>query len=228
MKKRSLVFPLGLVFLTLGISLLLSVSAQVRRSGLAQTSGSEYRISGPYVYKNLSVFLIHGRDKITGKKFLTLQEALVQRKVIVYETKEVNTLAIRNVSSEEVYVQSGEIVKGGQQDRMLGVDLIVPPHSRKIPIAAFCVESGRWTRRGGEASGVFSSSVDAAVTRDIKLAAKVANSQGDVWRNVAVAQDKLSATVGTRVNSAESESSLQLAVENRRVQETADNYVKEL
>jgi len=228
MKKRSLVFPLGFILLTLGLSLLLSVSAQVRRSGSAQTSGSEYRISGPYVYKNLSVFLIHGRDKITGKKFLTLQEALVQRKVIVYETKEVNTLAIRNVSSEEVYVQSGEIVKGGQQDRMLGVDLIVPPHSRKIPIAAFCVESGRWTRRGGEASGVFSSSVDAAVTRDIKLAAKVANSQGDVWRNVAVAQDKLSATVGTRVNSAESESSLQLAVENRRVQETADNYVKEL
>src|SRR5207253_1513934 len=93
---------------------------------------------------------------------------------------------------------------------------------------AFCVESGRWTRRGGEQAGVFSSSADAAVSRDLKIAAKVANSQGEVWRNVAVAQDKLSANLGGRVNSAASESSLQLAVENHKVQETANNYVKEL
>ena len=34
-------------------------------------------------------------------------------------------LSIENVSSEEVYVQSGDIVKGGQQDRMMAVDLIL-------------------------------------------------------------------------------------------------------
>ena len=43
-----------------------------------------------------------------------------------------------------------------------------------------------------------------------------------------VAQDKLSRNVGARVNSNVSESSLQLAVENNKVQETADSYVKAL
>ncbi len=194
----------------------------------APAGAGEYRLSGPYTHKNLTIFLIHSKLTTKTKTFLTLQEALEQKKVVVYETQSVNELAIENLSNEDVYVQSGDIVKGGQQDRMLGVDLIVPPKSGRMPIAAFCVEHGRWSGRGNERAGVFSSSADAAVTREIKLAAKVANSQGQVWENVKVAQDKLSENVGTRVNSTVSASSLQLAVENRRVQETADGYVKAL
>ena len=81
-----------------------------------------------------------------GKTFLTLQEAMVQKKVVVYETKSVNELSIQNISDEDIYVQSGDIVKGGQQDRMIGVDLIVPRRSGKMPIAAFCVEHGQMER----------------------------------------------------------------------------------
>ena len=91
------------------------------------------------------------KDEIKGATFITLQEALVQKKVIVRETREVNELSIENISGEEVYVQSGDIVKGGQQDRMMAVDLILPPRSGKIPISAFCVENGRWSQRGSEA-----------------------------------------------------------------------------
>src|SRR5207249_2469492 len=98
-----------------------------------------YRLEGPFTQGNLSVFLVHGKDKMKGQTFITLQEALVQRKVIVRETREVNELSIKNLSGEEVYVQSGDIVKGGQQDRMLVVDLILPPHSGDIKIGAFCV-----------------------------------------------------------------------------------------
>jgi ARG/rhodanese/phosphatase superfamily protein len=43
-----------------------------------------------------------------------------------------------------------------------------------------------------------------------------------------VAQDKLSSNVGARVNSPVSESSLQLAVENNKVRETAEAYVSAL
>jgi hypothetical protein len=111
---------------------------------------------------------------------------------------------------------------------MIGVDLIVPPRSGKLPISAFCVEHGRWSGRGNERASVFSSSADAASTREIKLAAKRSTSQGDVWKSVTVAQDKLSRNVGARVNSEVSESSLQLAVENNKVQETADSYIKAL
>jgi hypothetical protein len=236
MKKQPFLFTIVVVLLSIGIGML--INAQVRSGSSSKTPESsgkgeemqaaDYRFSGPYTHDNLTIFLIHGNDRITGKGFLTLQEALAQKKVIVYETKDVNELAIENRSAEDVYVQSGDIVKGGQQDRLLSVDLIVPPKSGRIPIAAFCVESGRWSGRGTEQAAVFTSSADVASTKEIKLAAKVANSQGEVWKNVATTQDKLSANVGVRVNSIVSESSLQLAVENRKVQENAESYTKPL
>jgi hypothetical protein len=232
MKKQAFVLTLGVVLLAAMGSMIMLRSAQALGAGGQRRGGDvqagEYRLSGPYTHKNLSIFLVHGKSTIKSKSFLTLQEALVQRKVVVYETRSVNELSIQNFSDEDVYVQSGDIVKGGQQDRMIGVDLIVPPRSGKLPISAFCVEHGRWSGRGNERAAVFSSSADAVATKEIKLAAKAANSQGGVWQSVTVAQDKLSRSVGARVNSTVSESSLQLAVENNKVQETADGYVTAL
>ena len=108
----------------------------------AQTN--TYKISGPFTHDNLTVFLIHGPNK-TDQRFLTLEEALDQRKVIVYETRDVNELAIENVSDEDVFIESGDIVKGGAQDRTLKDDLILPAKSGKLSISSFCVEHGRWT-----------------------------------------------------------------------------------
>ena len=68
------------------------------------------------------MFLVHGKDT-TKQSFLTLQEALAQKKVRVYETKDVNELAIRNFSNQDIYVQAGDIVRGGEQDRMISLTL---------------------------------------------------------------------------------------------------------
>jgi len=250
MKKQAFVLTLGMVLLSVVVAMGLLISVQAHKALSAggadagnrtavvfgeagpvqgeKTEAGDYKLSGPYTHKNLSIFLVHGKNTIQTKTFLTLQEALIQRKVVVYETKSVNELSIQNFSNEDVYVQSGDIVKGGAQDRMIGVDFIVPPRSGKMPISAFCVEHGRWSGRGGERATQFSSSADAVATKEIKLAAKRSNSQGAVWENVKVAQDKLSENVGGRVNSAVSESSLQLAMENGKVQETADSYIKAL
>src|SRR5262249_15787736 len=119
---------------------LLMVGAKGNRRAQKPQTKDEYRLERPFTQDNLTEYLINGKDKIKGEMFLTLQEALVQKKVIVRETRSVNELSIENLSNEEVYVQSGDIVKGGQQDRMLVVDLILPPRSGKIPISAFCVE----------------------------------------------------------------------------------------
>jgi hypothetical protein len=188
---------------------------------------SNYRLSGPYTHKNLTVFLIHGKDQTT-KTFLTLQEALAQKKVKVYETRDVNELAIRNLSNQDIYVQSGDIVRGGDQDRMISMDFIVPPRSGRMPIAAFCVESGRWSKRGSEESAVFSSSDNAVATKELKLAAKSENSQQAVWQNVSLAQEKLSRNVGRDVSSPVSSSSLELSIENSKVKETTAAYINEL
>ena len=218
----------SLILVAVIVPLVLLLSAQGQTPATKTTQAGDYRLSGPYTHKNLTIFLIHGKSIVLSKNFLTLQEALEQKKIIVYETKTVSELAIENISSEDVYVQAGDIVKGGQQDRMLATDFIVPPKSGKMPIGAFCVESGRWATRAGERAEVFSSSAEVASTRELKLAAKRARSQGEVWENVKVAQDRLSENVGATVNSPVSASSLQLAVENDKVRETAEAYIKAL
>ena len=187
-----------------------------------------YKVSGPYNHENLSIFLIHGKDSNRGKTFLTLQEALEQKKVVVHETSQVNELAIENVSPEEIYIQSGDIVKGGMQDRVLTYDFIVPAKSGKIPISAFCVEHGRWRQRGQEKASAFGTSSDQLSTKDLKLAAKYRNNQSEVWKKVAVAQGKLSAGLAVPVSSAESNSSLQLTLENKKVRESSQAYIRHL
>ena len=232
MKKQLLVTSAVLCLLVAAsIAVLSTAMAQQQTTSTSQQSvemQDNYRISGPYVHRNLTIFLVHGKDLITGHSFLTLQEALAQKKVIVYETKDVNELAIRNLSNQDIYVQSGDIVRGGDQDRMISTDFIVPPKSGRMPIAAFCVESGRWSKRGNEVNASFASSENYATTKELKLAAKSANSQQAVWENVSVAQEKLSKNVGARVNAMASSSSLELSVENTKVKETASAYLNSL
>jgi hypothetical protein len=213
MKLKKVLFGL---FLVVGLSL--QMFAQ-----------SGYRISAPVSYKNLSVFLIHGKDEIKNKNILTLQEAMEKDLFVVYETSDVNELAVENKSSQyEVFIQSGDIVKGGKQDRVLAITIIIPARSGRISIEAFCVESGRWKQRGKEQSGQFSSSNERIVTKDLKIAANQSRSQNEVWSKVAEAQDKLSQNVGGRVNAEASGTSLQLSLENKKVVATADEYVNKL
>src|ERR1700730_6596488 len=207
MMKTNLISLVAGIVLTIAAPIAM-VAGGIHPGQTPQTK-DEYRLEGPFTQGNLTVFLIHGKDRIKGQTFITLQEALVQRKVIVRETSSVNELSIENISKEEVYVQSGDIVKGGKQDRMLVVDLILPPSSGQIPIAAFCVENGRWSRRSSEEVTVFNSSTNAIASRDLKLAAKSAGSQSEVWDQVRVAQDKLSANVGAKVNSTASPTSFE-------------------
>ena len=228
--KLTHLFAIGLfVLIGLPIGLFITATAQNSVTSPQDTkqAGSEYKLSGPYTHENLTVFLVHGKDQTT-KTFLTLQEALAQKKVKVYETKNVNELAIRNFSNQDVYVQAGDMVRGGEQDRMISVDFIVPPRSGRMPIAAYCVESGRWNRRGNEAPATFASSENAVTSKELKLAAKSVQSQQAVWNNVSLAQEKLGRNVGTSVQDGASESSLELSVENSKVKESTADYIKAL
>ncbi len=138
--------------------------------GSAQTP-QENRISGPIVHENLAVYFIHGKSA-PGKVPLTLEEAMAKGVVKVRETSNVNQLEIENLGVDEVFVQSGDIVKGGKQDRTLMVSLVLPPKSGSVPIASFCVEEGRWSARGREDVKNFSTASAAVPSREMKLAMK--------------------------------------------------------
>ncbi len=127
------------------------------------------RISGPVVHDNLAVYFIHA-PSVPGAVPLTLKEAMAAGKVIVHETGNVNMLSIENTGGEEVFVQAGDIVKGGKQDRVLTISLLVPPRSGKLDIGAYCVEQGRWSARGKEDVKRFTSTEMALPSRDAKLA----------------------------------------------------------
>ena len=229
MKPKHLTTIAFFCLLIASLGLFINALAQSPATTGQDTSAgsSKYQLSGPYIYDNLTVFLVHGKD-VTTKNFLTLQEALEQKKVRVYETRQVNELAIRNLSDQDIYVQSGDIVRGGDQDRMISVDFIVPPKSGRMPIAAFCVESGRWNKRGNEQSTSFSSSSNAVATKDLKLAAKREGSQQAVWNNVKVAQEKLAVNVIDAAPALKTTSSFELSVENANVKGMTAAYINAL
>ena len=233
MKTRIAVGTLGLLACALVVAVLFGDEPNreppATQPAVAQRLDvAKLKITGPYTHENLSIFLLHGPDLIKGKSFLTLQEALTSKKLIVHETGDVGELAVENVGEVPVYIQSGEILKGGRQDRMVQYDCVVPPKSGKKPLASFCVEHGRWRRRGDEEVGVFSSSANMAVGNEMKLAAKLKGDQSLVWSNVDQAQKRLSRNVGADVRSTQSASSMQLTLENDRVKEAAIPYKMKL
>jgi hypothetical protein len=226
--------------------------------GFTAARADEYRVSAPIVHENLAIYLVHGKSA-AGAVPLTLDEALAKRAVKVHETGNVNELQIENLGADEVFVQSGDIVKGGKQDRVLTVSLILPPKSGKIPIASFCVEQGRWTARGKEDVSTFATASAVVPSREAKIAMKApmpavaaapvptgdasrnmrtsaiayapsetGARQQEVWAKVRKVQDGLSSNLGTTVNAAASQSSLQLALENEKLKDAQAAYLKAL
>jgi len=207
------------------------------------------QISGPIVHDNLAVYLVHGTPARGGVP-LTLQEALANGSVKVNETGSVNALTVENTGVHEVFVQAGDIVKGGRQDRVLSVDLLLPPHSGQVSIAAFCVEQGRWSARGGEDGRQFSSAATAMPSHDAKLAmrayagaaaasanaplapqayrADTGSNQQEIWKSVHATQDRLARSVGAPVAAPASPSSLQLSLENEKLKQAQSAYIEKL
>lgn len=201
------------------------------RSVVAETAP---RLSGPFVHDNLAIYLVHGASR-PGPTPLTLAEAMAKGVVKVHETRDVNRLAIENTGKADVFIQSGDIVKGGQQDRVLTSSLLLASGSGRVPIEAFCVEQGRWSQRGAENVRMFETSSTTISSRDAKLAIKsaarpadVARLQQEVWRSVEKTQAELSTSLGQPVAAPASRSSLQLTLENQTLAAARAAYVRAL
>ena len=203
-------------------------------------------VSGPHVHENLAVYFVHG-ESAPGPVPLTLQEALGKGSVRVIETGEVNELKVENTGDEDVFIQAGDIVKGGKQDRVLTLSFVLPPKSGEVELAAFCVEQGRWSARGREDVKAFASAREAMPSRKAKLvmarrpaaaapaasagegaAADTYASQREVWASVASTQDKLSERLNETVTASASASSLQLSLENEKLQKERARYLDAL
>jgi len=208
------------IFLTHAALFCFIISVGIRAGG---EPADAYRISGPYTHKNLSVYLIHGKNTVNAKEFLTLAEAMQQKKATVHETDNVNQLTITNSSNFNIFIMSGDIVKGGKQDRVIQYNYIVPPGIKRMPISSFCVESGRWQQRGNEKDDRFSTSQEMIASKDLKMSVKKSKSQSEVWSKVAEVQSDLEKNLGGPVRGS-SESSLQLTLENKKLADAEKEY----
>ena len=218
-------------------------------STAAGAADKDYRLTGPYAHANLAIYLIHRQGGEDGPVPLTLGEAMGEGLVKILETGDVEELVIRNLGDREVFIQAGDIVKGGKQDRVLTVSMIVPPHSGDIPVGAFCVEEGRWSGRGREEVAEFSVSTARVPSKAarIALARRVqreivpeaggaasqpgrrarppgAGFQGQVWESVREVQASLSRALLVDVLDERSRSSLQLSLENKALSSALEEY----
>ncbi len=211
---------------TVGLALALSSFAAVAEVGT---------LSGPFSHRNLQLFLVHGTTQLEERRYATLSEALAKGIVVVKETGNVQELTIENLSkATTVFLNAGDIVKGGRQDRTVRDDLILPPQSGPVPLASFCVEHGRWTGRGAENAAAFASNDKILSSRKMKMAARYGLNQSDVWAGVAEQQVQLNDNV-TRMSgksvdtrSPASSSSLQLTLENKDLESIRKEYLDEL
>ena len=93
-------------------------------------------------------------------------------------------------TTNEVLLLSGDILKGGQQDRVVQFDQLVPPKSGKVALSVFCVEhtASRWRKPLTEQDKTFSASPGQICSNDLRLANRATGSQPEVWAKVAKAQ----------------------------------------
>jgi hypothetical protein len=174
------------VLLALGVFFALPAK---KASADVEVDGTAYHIQGPYTHQDLTVFLLC-TNRQDEHDFLTLDEGLQKGLVTITEQEHerVGALRIENQSDRPLYLQEGERLIGGKQDRTIISSLVIPPKSGQTSVPTFCVEHSRWVE--GSKGKEFGFSVNPALApKGVRGAAKVEGSQDRVWGCVAAQKD---------------------------------------
>lgn len=146
-------------------------------------------VGDPARYQNLTVFPVTlPRNVPAGVE--TLDDAIRSHQLIISEigSGRVNTLSVENVGKTPVFIMAGEVLEGAKQNRVLQNDVLVPPHSGRLDIGAFCVEHGRWTYQDSDRN--FKSD-GIVVNPAVRASAQESKDQGAVWNEVENTHKKL-------------------------------------
>jgi hypothetical protein len=225
---------------------------------------SGYKVLEPIRHGSLTVFPVIAPKSYATGEFLTLDEGLRSGDVVVTEygnirgllrrrpvpavprqSAEVNKLVLINNSKRPLLLLAGEIVTGGQQDRVIGKDRIVPAESDPVDLSVFCVEPGRWVATSdhfgasgamygsGKGAGGVTSAGTLMAQPSVRAKAMGDKDQNQVWAEVRKQQQSMSETVevaaAPSAQSAEeirSTSSYARVMENKNVKEQVDQIAK--
>jgi hypothetical protein len=158
---------------------------------LCSPLGPGTKLLEPIRYRQLTVIPVARTEPgRKGTDYLTLAAGLESKQVAVAETGSVNMVQVRNGSGRPLLLLAGEIILGGQQDRVIAQGVIVAPRETAM-VAVYCVEHGRWSGENlfRAAGGMAEAGVRAAAEFD--------SSQQGVWDRVALKSMKLGAAPAT-------------------------------
>lgn len=143
------------------------------------------------------------------KNMKTLAEAMQTQGFRITELKQfgrtpehsVNLLTVQNKSQDAVFVMSGDVVTGGNQDRVVAQDQVVAANTVRN-LEVFCVEKGRWHYDDSDATEsdkniyAFKGYYNVA-SPQVRQAVQRAGNQEAVWNAVAKVTSANDAESGT-------------------------------
>ena len=144
------------------------------------------------IYKNMLVFPIRYEGLQAPGNWETMDKAVEAGHLRIVEKAQaqVSEVQMENVGDATVFLMSGEIIKGGQQTRVIRQDTVIEPKQRaSVPV--FCVEPHRWTGKRE-----FEGSRNLAPA-SVRSAIQGGAGQSEVWERAAERSNALNAPNAT-------------------------------
>jgi hypothetical protein len=214
-------------------------------------AGGRYQVLAPIQNGNLKIFPVVAESTHDTGQFLTLDEGLRSGDVVVTEAgnagplvrprhghptwnerprpgAQVNQLVLINNSKRPLLLLAGEIVTGGQQDRVIGKDRLIPAESDPVDLGVFCVEPGRWVARSDKFMAPM-----VMVQPSVRAKAMAEKDQAKVWEQVGKARTSMAETVTVEAGAPaaapiKESSSYAVAVGNKEVKNQLDSVAAPL
>lgn len=155
----------------------------------------------PIAASNLAVYLVRlPRSRPASRKqpvapvateFACLEQARATGEVVISETGIQERVRLVNYSRHDLFLQAGEVLRGGDNDRAVAGDLIIPAprhEPESCPVPTFCVEPERSVPMRGWTPDLFTLFDQMAPGRRLKKELRF-GIQEDVWREVAAMRD---------------------------------------
>ena len=191
--------------------------------------------SSGYTYGNLRIYPVRAKESFKKEfagvgNYVTLKEAIGKNKIKIKESGDggtVNNLVIENISKDTIIIITGDVIKGGKQDRIVSEDIVLSPSSGKKTLPVYCVESGRWSSNQNNA-GV--STRNNATVSDNKSAAEFNGyyNKGSVSLRKVVEKEKDQSKVWSKVDELNSANKTETSTKTYTAMTQSADFTKKL
>jgi hypothetical protein len=177
-----------------------------------QQDFAQVAVGPPATYRNLTLFpLLRPERDGAEPGYLLVEDAIAQGMAQITELANggsVPELRFENNSPHAVLLLDGEELLGAQQNRVLNLTILAPPHKVTV-IPVTCVEGGRWHMQSAAfrpASHVMYTAARAARTSQVTCAMRAngtrRSDQSAIWRDIAAKASRMQADSPTQAMSA--------------------------